>query len=63
MSHMYTLTPHINWNNIFRQWKLPLYFSKSVLNHNIHFVDDCCLKDLQVRYNGYPSGEPAQSRS
>ncbi|WP_232696535.1 hypothetical protein [Brevibacillus daliensis] len=39
MSHMYTLSQHHNWNNIFRQWKLPLYFSKSVLNHITHFVN------------------------
>ncbi|MBG9791697.1 transposase [Paenibacillus dendritiformis] len=39
MSHTYTLTQHRHWNNIFRQWKLPLYFSKSVLNHITHFVD------------------------
>ncbi|WP_157277899.1 hypothetical protein [Paenibacillus taiwanensis] len=32
MSHTYTLGQQINWNNIFRQWKLPLYFSKSALN-------------------------------
>jgi hypothetical protein len=39
MPHAYTLAQHRNWNNIFRQWKLPLYFSKSVLNHITHFVD------------------------
>jgi hypothetical protein len=39
MSHTYTLTQHLNWNNIFQQWKLPLYFSKSVRNHIVHFVD------------------------
>lgn len=39
MSHTHTLAQHLNWYNIFREWKLPLYFSKSVLNHISHFVD------------------------
>lgn len=39
MSHTYTLSHQSKWNNIFRQWKLPLYFSKPAQNHIAHFVD------------------------
>lgn len=53
MSHTFTLAQNHNWNNIFRQWNLPLYFSKSVLNHITHFVDGMlsqgftgCLSDI-----------------
>ncbi|MBJ6361094.1 transposase [Paenibacillus sp. GCM10012307] len=39
MSHTYTLTQQNHWNNLFQQWKLPLYFTKPVLHHIRYFVD------------------------
>lgn len=39
MSHTSTLPQPANWNKLFEQWKLPLHFSKPVLNHLQHFLD------------------------
>ncbi|WP_025683922.1 IS701 family transposase [Paenibacillus maysiensis] len=39
MSHTIKLTQQSHWNNLFKQWKLPLYFTKPALHHIKYFVD------------------------
>lgn len=48
MSHASTVSQENPWNNWLGEWKLPLYFSKTVLHHIKHFVDGM----LSTRFTG-----------
>lgn len=39
MSHTFRVAHQEELNNILREWKLPLYFTKPVMNHIVHYLD------------------------
>ncbi|QDX93992.1 hypothetical protein EEL30_17855 [Brevibacillus laterosporus] len=46
MSHTFKVAHQENLSNILRDWKLPPYFSKPVMNHMLHYLDGILSRDF-----------------